>query len=52
MKALTLRLTADEIDKLNRLKALGFSTAAEVIKCASLSLCDAKLPPSASPVPR
>lgn len=46
MKALTLRLSAEEMKKLQAIKALGFSTAAEVIKCAALSLSDSKLPPA------
>jgi hypothetical protein len=39
MKSLTIRFTAEEAERLRRIKALGFSTSAEVIKCAALSLC-------------
>lgn len=37
MKAITLRLTEEEKNKLNRIKDLGFSSLNEVIKSATLS---------------
>ena len=42
MKAITLRLTEEEKNKLNRIKNQGFSSLNEVIKCATLSFLSSK----------
>ena len=42
MKAITLRLTEEEKNKLNRIKDQGFSSLNEVIKCATLSFLSSK----------
>jgi DNA-binding Xre family transcriptional regulator len=38
VKSITLRITKQEHALLKRVKAVGFSTLAEVIRCAALSL--------------
>ena len=43
MKTVTLRLTKEEREKIERVKKLGFSSVAEVIRCASISLSKAEL---------
>lgn len=40
MKAITLRLSERERSTLENVKALGFGSITEVIKCAALSLVD------------
>jgi metal-responsive CopG/Arc/MetJ family transcriptional regulator len=40
MKAITVRLSEDELHRLHRIKAVGFSTISEVIRCAVLSLVE------------
>lgn len=37
MKAITIRMTKEDLDLLKRIKELGFSSIKEVIKCATLS---------------
>ena len=40
MKAITLRLSEQDRNALESVKALGFGSLTEVIKCAALSLVD------------
>jgi hypothetical protein len=42
MKSVTLRLSTEELEFLRKVKEVGFSSIAEVIRCAALSLVSSK----------
>lgn len=42
MKSITVRLTSKEHEFVRRIKEAGFSSLAEVIRCAALSLASAQ----------
>ncbi len=49
MKAITIRLTEDELEVLRNIKEAGFASIAEVIKCAALSYASAAPEPIGIP---